>query len=72
MYKEYKTCLHAKYAPTQPNMTGGPELFAKQRIRLAAAGALHLSVVAEDSAVYTCGYGANAGWASATSSGGGA
>jgi hypothetical protein len=39
-------------------MTGG--LFAKQRIRLAAAGALHLSVVAEDSAVYTCGYGANA------------
>ena len=53
-------------------MTGGPELFAKQRIHLAAAGALHLSVVAEDSAVYTCGYGANAGWASATSSGGGA
>ena len=64
--------VHAKYTPTQPNMTGGPELFANQRIRLAAAGALHLSVVAEDSAVYTCGYGANARLALATRSGSGA
>jgi alpha-tubulin suppressor-like RCC1 family protein len=40
-------------------MTGGSELFANQRIRLAAAGALHLAVVAEDSAVYSCGYSDN-------------
>jgi alpha-tubulin suppressor-like RCC1 family protein len=51
--------VHATYTPTQTNMTGGSELFANQRIRLASAGALHLAVVAEDSAVYTCGYSAN-------------
>jgi alpha-tubulin suppressor-like RCC1 family protein len=38
-------------------MTGGSELFANQRIRLAAAGWCHLAVVAEDGAVYTCGRG---------------
>ena len=32
-------------------------MFGNQRIRLAAAGECHLAVVAEDGAVYTCGYG---------------
>ena len=41
----------------QPARAGGPELFANQRIRLAAAGCCHLAVVAEDGAVYTCGRG---------------
>ena len=41
----------------QPARAGGPELFANQRIRLAAAGGCHLAVVAEDGAVYTCGLG---------------
>ena len=41
----------------QPARAGGPELFANQRIRLAAAGCWHLAVVAEDGAVYTCGRG---------------
>ena len=41
----------------QPARAGGPELFANQRIRLAAAGWNHLAVVAEDGAVYTCGRG---------------
>jgi len=41
----------------QPARAGGPELFANQRIRLAAAGWYHLAVVAEDGAVYTCGRG---------------
>ena len=41
----------------QPARAGGPELFGNQRIRLAAAGQLHLAVLAEDGAVYTCGYG---------------
>ena len=41
----------------QPARAGGPELFANQRIRLAAAGLYHLAVVAEDGAVYTCGRG---------------
>ncbi len=43
----------------QPARAGGPELFANQRIRLAAAGSYHhhLAVVAEDGAVYTCGDG---------------
>ena len=41
----------------QPARAGGPELFANQRIRLAAAGSWHLAVVAEDGAVYTCGSG---------------
>ena len=41
----------------QPARAGGPELFANQRIRLAAAGSYHLAVVAEDGAVYTCGRG---------------
>lgn len=41
----------------QPARAGGLELFANQRIRLAAAGWRHLAVVAEDGAVYTCGYG---------------
>ena len=41
----------------QPARAGGPELFANQRIRLAAAGSYHLAVVAEDGAVYTCGSG---------------
>ena len=36
---------------------GWPELFANQRIRLAAAGCCHLAVVAEDGAVYICGTG---------------
>ena len=39
----------------QPARAGG--LFGNQRIRLAAAGECHLAVVAEDGAVYTCGYG---------------
>ena len=43
----------------QPARAGGPELFANQRIRLAAAGSYHLAVVAEDGAVYTCGDGGN-------------
>ena len=41
----------------QPARAGGPELFDNQRIRLAEAGWKHLVVVAEDGAVYTCGYG---------------
>ena len=48
----------------QPARAGGPEMFGNQRIRLAAAGhrlaaagQCHLAVVAEDGAVYTCGYG---------------
>ena len=41
----------------QPARAGGPEMFANQRIRLAAAGFCHLAVVAEDGAVYTCGNG---------------
>ena len=41
----------------QPARAGGPEFFANQRIRLAAAGSYHLAVVAEDGAVYTCGDG---------------
>ena len=41
----------------QPARAGGPEMFGNQRIRLAAAGWKHLAVVAEDGAVYTCGYG---------------
>ena len=41
----------------QPARAGGPEMFDNQRIRLAAAGWSHLAVVAEDGAVYTCGYG---------------
>ncbi len=41
----------------QPARAGGPELFANQRIRLAAAGYRHLAVVAEDGAVYTSGHG---------------
>jgi alpha-tubulin suppressor-like RCC1 family protein len=41
----------------QPARAGGPELFDNQRIRLAAAGWLHLAVVAEGGAVYTCGWG---------------
>ena len=32
----------------QPARAGGPELFANQRIRLAAAGYCHLAVVVED------------------------
>jgi alpha-tubulin suppressor-like RCC1 family protein len=43
----------------QPARAGGPEFFANQRIRLAAAGSYHLAVVAEDGAVYTCGDGGN-------------
>jgi len=43
----------------QPARAGGPEMFDNQRIRLAAAGQCHLAVVAEDGAVYTCGYGYN-------------
>jgi alpha-tubulin suppressor-like RCC1 family protein len=43
----------------EPARAGGPELFANQRIRLAAAGWCHLAVVAEDGAVYTCGAGLN-------------
>jgi alpha-tubulin suppressor-like RCC1 family protein len=41
----------------RPARAGGPELFANQRIRLAAAGLWHLAVVAEDGTVYTCGNG---------------
>ena len=55
----------------QPARAGGPELFANQRIRLAAAGWYHLAVVAEDGAVYTCGNGANGQLGSATGSRGG-
>ena len=40
----------------QPARAGG-EMFDNQRIRLAAAGRFHLSVMAEDGAVYTCGHG---------------
>ena len=46
--------LHSSSRRVRP---GGPELFDNQRIRLAAAGWKHLAVVAEDGAVYTCGYG---------------
>jgi alpha-tubulin suppressor-like RCC1 family protein len=52
---------------------GGPEMFDNQRIRLASAGRFHLAVVAEDGAIYTCGYGVSnavASWASATGSSG--
>jgi alpha-tubulin suppressor-like RCC1 family protein len=41
----------------QPARAGGLELFGNQRIRLAAAGFVHLAVVAEDGAVYTSGCG---------------
>ena len=43
------TLLHQQ----QPARAGGPELFANQSIRLAAAGYRHLAVMAEDG----CGYG---------------
>jgi len=49
--------LGAALHQQQPARAGGPELFANQRIRLAAAGSWHLAVVAEDGAVYTCGRG---------------
>ena len=49
--------LGAALHQQQPARAGGPELFANQRIRLAAAGSYHLAVVAEDGAVYTCGEG---------------
>ena len=49
--------LGAALHQQQPARAGGPELFANQRIRLAAAGSYHLAVVAEDGAVYTCGRG---------------
>ena len=49
--------LGAALHQQQPARAGGPELFANQRIRLAAAGCRHLAVVAEDGAVYTCGSG---------------
>ena len=48
--------LHSSSRRVRP---GGPELFDNQRIRLAVAGWSHLAVVAEDGAVYTCGYGEN-------------
>jgi alpha-tubulin suppressor-like RCC1 family protein len=43
----------------QPARAGGLELFANQRICLAAAVFCHLAVVAEDGAVYTCSAGLN-------------
>ena len=46
--------LGAALHQQQPARAGGPELFDNQRIRLAAAGWLHLAVVAEGGAVYTC------------------
>jgi len=49
--------LGAAMHQQQPARAGGLELFANQRIRLAAAGSWHLAVVAEDGAVYTCGLG---------------
>ena len=51
--------LGAALHQQQPARAGGPELFANQRIRLAAACCCHLAVVAEDGAVYTCGTGLN-------------
>jgi alpha-tubulin suppressor-like RCC1 family protein len=49
---------HTTLQQQQPARAGGPELFANQRIRLAAAGMYYLAVVAEDGAVETCGNGA--------------
>ena len=55
----------------QPACAGGPELFANQRIRLAAAGFRHLAVVAKDGAVLSAVRAFTGGWASGTGSGGG-
>ena len=55
----------------QPARAGGPELFANQRIRLAAAGYRHLAVVAKDGAVLSAVRAFTGGWASGTGSGGG-
>ena len=55
--EEGQLALGAVLHQQPPARAGWPELFANQRIRLAAAGTYQLAVLAEDGAVNACGVG---------------